>query len=180
MTSIISIPYKERYGNDDFERPMKTLLDTYQFIVYMLSRLEQGDQDAVGKNTFQRMKIYIEQHATEPDITAGSVSEAFQLSASYASGMYKKFAGEGILDAIHKERIRRAKVLLKSGVSVQDVVVQTGYLDARGFIRTFKKYEGITPGQFKSCLLYTSITQTAVDDILISCPFQQTSNSSEY
>lgn len=150
IASIISIPYKERYGNAGFEWPVKTLQDTYQLIVHMLSELEQGDKDEAGKSTFGKMKSYIENHATESDITAGSVSEAFLLSASYASGMYKKFAGEGILDAIHKERIRQAKLLLQSGVSVQDAAVRTGYLDARGFIRTFKKYEGITPGQFKS------------------------------
>ena len=57
---------------------------------------------------------------------------------------------EGILDAIHKERICQAKELLKGGMTVQATAQKIGYLDARGFIRTFKKYEGITPGQYKN------------------------------
>nr|WP_279288892.1 helix-turn-helix transcriptional regulator [Catenibacillus scindens] len=111
---------------------------------------EQEEPDTDGRSTFEQLREYIISNATDPSITAGSVCDAFHLTASYASGMYKKYAGEGILDAIHKERIRQAKSLLKNGMSVQDTARKVGYLDARGFIRTFKKYEGITPGQYKN------------------------------
>lgn len=150
IVSVISIPYKERYGQEEFKKTPDSLVDTYHFACHLLDRLAEGEEDEDAKTTFKRMKAYIEMNAMNPEITAGSVCNACKISASYGSGMFKKFAGEGILDAIHKERIRHAKILLKEDVSVQDVAVSVGYLDARGFIRTFKKYEGITPGQFKN------------------------------
>ena len=112
--------------------------------------MAEGEDDTNGKQTFKRMKAYIEQHALDANITAGSVCDEVRISASYGSGMYKKFSGEGILDAIHKERIRQAKIMLQKNMTVQEVAEKTGYLDARSFIRSFKKYEGITPGQFKN------------------------------
>ena len=116
----------------------------------MLQKLNQTEDETGGKTTFEQMRTYIAEHALDPAITAGSVSDAFHLTASYASGMFKRYAGEGILDAIHRERIRHAKLFLKEGLAVQETAIRTGYLDSRGFIRAFKKYEGITPGQYKS------------------------------
>ena len=151
LTSIVSIPYKERFGIRSFGGPKKHLLQMYTFTDDLLTRLDkESEPEHGGKKTFEQMRAYIREHAQDPSMTAGSVSEVFHLTASYASGMFKKYTGEGILDAIHKERISQAKQLLKSGLSVQEAAVRTGYLDARGFIRTFKKYEGITPGQYKS------------------------------
>ena len=148
---IIQIPYREFFGNNDFQKPEKTLSEMYTSVDTMLYRLENNEEPEGGsRSAYEKLRDYISEHATDPSITAGSVSETFNLSASYASGMFKKYAGEGILDAIHKERIRQAKVFLKEGLSVQETARKVGYLDARGFIRTFKKYEGITPGQYKN------------------------------
>ena len=150
VISVISIPYKERYGQKEFTPQLDSVKQAYHLAVRLLNQLAEGEDDTNGKQTFKRMKAYIEQHALDANITAGSVCDEVRISASYGSGMYKKFSGEGILDAIHKERIRQAKIMLQKNMTVQEVAEKTGYLDARSFIRSFKKYEGITPGQFKN------------------------------
>ena len=150
VISVISIPYKERYGQKEFTPQLDSVKQAYHLAVRLLNQLAEGEDDTNGKQTFKRMKAYIEQHALDANITAGSVCDEVRISASYVSGMYKKFSGEGILDAIHKERIRQAKIMLQKNMTVQEVAEKTGYLDARSFIRSFKKYEGITPGQFKN------------------------------
>lgn len=149
--SIISIQYRKRYGEKDFGKPQQHLVEMYEFIVKLLEKLQNDkESEHTGSQTFEQIFEYIRAHATNPAITAGSVCEVFHLTPSYVSGMFKKYLGEGVLDTIHKERIRQAKSLLKEGVSVQETALAVGYLDARGFIRTFKKYEGITPGQYKT------------------------------
>ena len=55
----------------------------------------------------------------------------------------------GVLDNIHMIRIARAKELLDQGCTVQQASSQVGYLESRALIRTFKRYEGITPGQYQ-------------------------------
>lgn len=151
LTSIVSIPYKEHFGVRSFGGPKRQLSQMYAFTDELLAQLETASEpEDSGQGTFEQMQKYIREHAKDPALTAGSVSEAFHLTASYASGLFKKYSGEGLLDAIHRERIRLAKKLLKSGATVSEAARQSGYLDARGFIRNFKKYEGITPGQYKN------------------------------
>ncbi len=95
------------------------------------------------------MKAYIEQHALDANITAGSVCDEVRISASYGSGMYKKFSGKGYWMRYIKSVYDRQRLMLQKNMTVQEVAEKTGYLDARSFIRSLKKYEGITPGQLK-------------------------------
>jgi two-component system response regulator YesN len=48
------------------------------------------------------------------------------------------------------KRIACAEELLKNGASVVEAAEQSGFRDSGGFIRTFKRYRGITPGQLKT------------------------------
>ena len=154
ILTIISIPHREKFG----QRPpvpkeeWNNLSYIYEDICRMMKELQENkdQQGDPGKATSEKMRSYIREHATDPEITAKSVAEAFGLTGSYASSMFKKYTGEGILEYIHKERIREAKQLLKEGCSVQEAAEKTGYLEARSLIRAFKKYEGITPGQYKT------------------------------
>ena len=54
----------------------------------------------------------------------------------------------GILDYIHLKRISLAKEMLKKGENVSIVANKTGYNNSNAFIRVFKKYENMTPGQY--------------------------------
>ena len=48
-------------------------------------------------------------------------------------------------------RMENAKELLKNeGLSIADVAASVGYLDTNYFGKVFKKYSGITPGQYRS------------------------------
>ena len=53
------------------------------------------------------------------------------------------------MEYINLKRIAYAEELLKEGASVVEAAEQSGFRDSGGFIRTFKRYRGITPGQIK-------------------------------
>ena len=38
---------------------------------------------------------------------------------------------------------------MNTDIPVKDIVAQIGYIDAANFVRKFKGYEGITPGQYR-------------------------------
>ena len=47
-------------------------------------------------------------------------------------------------------RMDRAKELLvNSNMQIKDVVAEVGYIDVANFVRKFKNYEGMTPGQYR-------------------------------
>ena len=76
------------------------------------------------------------------------VAETFNLSGAYVSKLFKISTGVGLLDYIHQRRICKAKELLKEGMNVAEVAAKVGYNNSNAFIRVFKKYEKITPGQY--------------------------------
>ena len=129
----------------------KGIRELYKLSIEMLDELiGEAKTEISGSKLFEQMVKYIQDHITDPNLSAGELSERFDITPSYISKVFKKEAGEGVLDYIHHERIRQAKELLKSGMTVQEVALSMGYTDARGFIRVFKRYEGITPGQYKN------------------------------
>ena len=94
---------------------------------------------------------YIQENYMKSSMSISSVAEYLNLTASYASALYKRQTGQAMLDAINLTRIHHAKLLLTgSHMSLEQVAQQVGYFNSSSFIRTFKKYEGVTPGQFRS------------------------------
>ena len=71
------------------------------------------------------------------------------MSLNAISRKFRAAVGHSILDEIHMTRLAHAKELLKEGKTVKETAELTGYLDSRAMIQSFKRYEGITPGQMK-------------------------------
>ena len=78
-----------------------------------------------------------------------TIAETFGMSLSYMGRTFRRYTGQGMLDYIHILRLNRCKELLDEGKTVKDAAEATGYLDSKAMIRAFKRYEGITPGQYK-------------------------------
>lgn len=58
--------------------------------------------------------------------------------------------GEGIQDYINKIRLKQAKkLLLEQNLNLEQTANKVGYSNSNALIRVFKKYEGVTPGQFR-------------------------------
>ena len=94
------------------------------------------------------MRQYIEENFQNPSLNASMIADHLGLSLSALSRRFKAAAGHGVLDEIHLVRLREAKELLKGGLTVRETAEKTGYIESRAMIRAFKRYEGITPGQY--------------------------------
>jgi YesN/AraC family two-component response regulator len=100
-----------------------------------------------------RVMEWIEQHYNDPNLNISTIGGHFDMKATYLSKLFKDHSGEGLLDFINKKRIEKAKLLLSErDKSISDISGCVGFNDVNAFIRTFKKYEGITPGKFKEML----------------------------
>lgn len=64
--------------------------------------------------------------------------------------LFKKHMGTTVNRYINSRRITEAKKLLKSGASVSLTAEKCGFMDYTGFIRSFKKAVGISPGRYKN------------------------------
>lgn len=85
----------------------------------------------------------------DKDISLTDISEYLQLSSSYVSVIFKQYTGENFKDYLNIYRVKKAKEFLeREDVKIQDLALLVGCNNANTFIRIFKKYEGISPGQY--------------------------------
>ena len=95
------------------------------------------------------VRQYIEDHYAQPDLNVSALAEHFGISVPHLSRTFKKVEGYGVLEYIHMIRLKNAKEMLKNGMNVKNTSLAAGYIDAKSFTRSFKKYEGITPSQYQ-------------------------------
>lgn len=94
-------------------------------------------------------KQYIEEHFAEP-LTLEQISAVSELSPSYLSTVFKKDTGMTFLEYLTKVRMDMAKQLLKNtSFTVADICEKVGYSDVRYFTKSFKKYSGLKPNEYR-------------------------------
>lgn len=96
--------------------------------------------------------VYIDAHLSE-DFSQADAAAAVGLNPSYFSTLFKQEMNEPFLQYIQRQRIDLAKQMIAKEDGTLDMIGRSvGFLNAHTFIRTFKKLEGITPGQYKANL----------------------------
>lgn len=97
-----------------------------------------------------QLVLYIQDHY-QNDIALDDLAASVNLHPNYVSSCFKKITGESYLTCLHKERIKAAKKLLKnSSLTIEEIARQVGYNSSSQFARIFRKYEQISPSDYKN------------------------------
>lgn len=113
--------------------------------------LDKAKEENSGKNQeiVEHIKNYVSIHLAE-NITLSDVAEEVHLSKSYLCSIFKKVQGETFFSYLTKTRIEKAKILLrKSEHKVYRIAEMVGYMDYTYFSQVFKKYTGVTAGEYR-------------------------------
>ncbi len=88
----------------------------------------------------------------QKDISLTDISRRFNLSASYLSTLFKNNFGENFKDYLNIYRIKKAKEIINDNkyITIKELAAMVGFNNSDTFIRVFKRYEGISPGQYIS------------------------------
>ncbi len=96
----------------------------------------------------ERMINYIKANYSN-DISLTDIAEYFNMSTCYLSTMFKHYTGENFKDYLNFYRVKKAKEYLQNGKMKMGTVAKlVGCNSVNTFIRIFKKYEGVSPGQY--------------------------------
>lgn len=94
----------------------------------------------------QWIKIHITQN-----ISLQHVAYEFSFSKEYLARYFKKRMGMSMQEYINNLRISNAKQLLcNSGLNIKEIAHELGFIDEKYFFKLFKKYENLTPKQFRN------------------------------
>jgi AraC-like DNA-binding protein len=93
---------------------------------------------------------YITKNFHDNNLSINSIADELGVSIQYLSVSFKKQTGSGLLTYLHKVRRDKAKdLLVNTKISIKDIAGKIGYYTDIGFIRAFKRHEGITPGKYR-------------------------------
>ncbi|MFW2491980.1 response regulator [Clostridium chromiireducens] len=124
----------------------KLLKDQYTINV---KENKSRNTNKIKMKLFEDVKNYIRENIEE-ELELEKVANNFGLSVYYFSRTFKEVTGVNFSDYVNKCRIDIAKELLLSGeMNVKEVCYKVGYNDPNYFSKVFKKYEGVSPVNFK-------------------------------
>lgn len=93
---------------------------------------------------------YVQTHLGEK-ISLTDVAAHLHLNSSYFSRMYKKETGEGFVEYVTRVKMEKALELLdQSGNPVEQIAYELGFESKGYFLKTFKRFYGISPRSYKN------------------------------
>lgn len=111
------------------------------------------EKDMVEKDSdglYDQMARFIEENY-RTRITLDDMAEKLHANRSYLSRLYKNRRGVNLFDDILRMRIEKAKEYMEStDWKIYEVSEAVGFDDTGYFSRVFKKYEGMSPKEYKN------------------------------
>ncbi len=97
------------------------------------------------------VKNYISERYSDDGLNVQIVADVFDLSADYLSRLFKAEENVPLLEYIMNVRMSKAKELIsQTKLSINRIAEQVGYMNAKHFMRQFKKRYGMTAIQYRS------------------------------
>ena len=105
---------------------------------------------AAEADCLDRITEYIDSRLSG-QLRVQELAEQCHLSYSAFAVQFRTRYGVSCKEYIERMRIFKAEeYLLFTAMDIGEIAAKTGFSDSSHFIRTFRKYRGITPGQFRS------------------------------
>ncbi len=83
-------------------------------------------------------------------LTVNEIAEEFGYNPDYLSALFKKITNITLIQFINKTRVDIAKSLIVNyDISIKEAAFSCGFNDEKYFMKTFKKFEAMTPSQYK-------------------------------
>ena len=129
----------------------ETLDDFQELLAQSLQQLHlYWNQTREQKTVCDEAAEYVREHYQDPNLSLTSISSVFHITPSYLSKLFKAQKGIGLLEYLSKVRLDLAKELLRNtSLSLEEIAGRTGFVSDLTLIKTFKKWEGVTPGAYR-------------------------------
>ncbi|MCD7746139.1 MAG: response regulator [Lachnospiraceae bacterium] len=112
--------------------------------------LEEASQAAPENPTIVQIKDYISKNYQNELLSVKDISSHVFLSVSYVCTYFKNETGQTLNQYLTEYRMERAKELLQDArYKITDISSKVGYSDGNYFGKSFKKYSGLSPSEYR-------------------------------
>lgn len=141
--NLKSIMIENIHQFDSFGDYERTVLD---FLMYLDSRFKK---ERTEYPFIAEALEYIHAHFRE-NLNMTMVANYVSVNYTYFSEKFKEHTGVNFNDYLKALRIDEAKLLLEKGCyKVYEVAANSGFGDAKYFMKTFKEITGLSPGEYR-------------------------------
>ena len=147
---LASFPYFISYGNIEFNINEASILKILENL--FLDTLNDVKQSYFQKNAdepFDDILNYLSLNYSQ-SITLEMLQQKFKVNKFKLQKSFKKSIGLTPLEYLTTIRIENSKRLFYTDVPLVEIALESGFYDQSHFTHSFKKYVGVTPGNYKS------------------------------
>jgi AraC family transcriptional regulator len=121
-------------------------------------RSVQTHRGGLGSARLRRIKEFVDAKI-EDELTLCEMAQAVELSTAYFSRMFRKSTGETPHQFLLRQRLERAKMMLRSADGrVMDVAVACGFKSQQHFAQAFRRVCGVCPTEYRQEFLDDEMT----------------------
>lgn len=129
---------------EEFAPLLDTLCERFQRVMSADGQ-EMGDSRRIDE-----IHQYLLQHYNDAELSLQQVADDYGMSMATFSEQFRRKAGMLPSDYIAKLRMDQSKrLLIRTNLSVADIGMEVGFLNANSFIRRFRQLVGMTPGEYR-------------------------------
>lgn len=120
-----------------------TLLEDYYQVQLRSTQLKNI------RGQIEDLKFYIDNNF-EKDIRLSDLADQLYVTEQYLSRVFKEQNGIGVSEYLIRRRLAKVRQLLvESDESITDIAYLAGFSNINSFNRIFKKYQGMTPSEYR-------------------------------
>lgn len=126
----------------------------YPFIIYLRKGIHamtfsENEIQTIYRSRINRVFEYIDANL-DTDLSLNAVSEIAFFSPFHFHRVFKTISGETLREYVTRRRIERSALdLLHKNTAMSEIFLRYGFTDKSSFTRTFKKFYGVSPSEFK-------------------------------
>ncbi|MDR2303909.1 MAG: AraC family transcriptional regulator [Treponema sp.] len=148
------------------ERLSDRIMDNHIYLFFLLLLRKYGNRYIAYENSGAKKERYWDIisyiYKNFRIVTLSKIADHFNISLAYCSRLIESITNKNFTTLVRDIRMKHAQVILvSSSARIYDISYTLGYENQETFIRTFKKYYGLTPAQYRQ--KYTSETENKAD-----------------
>lgn len=151
MTTYMDHILNTQQTKDDFYS-LQMQADLYSILIEIAKKSKKEVGSATRRRndtdfTFHHILEYIDTHSGEP-LEIQDLAAMCHMSYSHFAKLFRENYGRSCKEYITYIRLVKAQdLLLHTDYDINYIALETGFFDCSHFIRTYKKWKGITPKQ---------------------------------
>ena len=148
-TDELSLPAHQLYTHTQVEtldEVTKRYMDMFDLLeTYMDEKKKNRQDDLPG-----RIRRFIDEQYADQNLSLEMLADEVGMSATYIGRVFKQHTFQTILGYIQEVRMNKVReLLIQTDESIGDIAERTGFSNNPYFYKAFKKYNGVTPAEYR-------------------------------